>query len=108
MKKWVDLKNISENICIIYYEDYINFIKNQTFMKPQDNTFITKLNTFFYKDCKDCKNYKNTSSDDIIEIKKVNCSKIFNKEDIDYYYYKKYMKYYTDEEITNIEKYLQE
>ena len=98
VKKWIELEKTTTNICIIYYEDYINFIKNQKCMKSQNDNFIIKLNTFLDQNIP----LKINS-----EIKKVDCSDEFNKESMDYYYYKKYMNMYSTQEINKIEKFLQ-
>ena len=98
VKKWIELEKNTTNICIIYYEDYINFIKNQKYVKSQNDNFIIKLNTFLDQNIP----LKINS-----EIKKVDCSDEFDKESMDYYYYKKYMNIYSTQEINKIEKFLQ-
>ena len=71
--------------------------KNKTSLKFYDDTFINKLNNFFNQ---------NVSTDSIPEIKKVVCSDCFNKEDLDYYYYKKYMNSFSNDQINEIENLL--
>jgi hypothetical protein len=90
--KWLDLAKNNQNICIIYYHEYIDFIKN----KNQD--FIMKLNIFFDKEI---------NINHIPEIKKVDCSNIFTNDSIDYYYYKEYMNKYTSNEIETINQFLE-
>ena len=98
IKKWIELEKTTENICIIYYEDYINFIKNQTWVRIQSDNFINKLNKFLNQ---------NISLELNTSIKKVKCSNEFNKDALDYYYYKNYMNSYSTDKINNIEQYLQ-
>jgi hypothetical protein len=91
-EKWYQLSKENPNICIIHYDEYINFIKNK------NTDFITKLNYFFNK---------NITINDIKEIKKVDCSTIFTNDSIDYYYYKRYMDNYTTNEIKTINTFLE-
>lgn len=94
VNKWKELSNNNPNICIIYYDEYIDFIKNKQNM---NNRFIIKLNGFFNK-------FININ--EITEIKKVDCSKEFTEEEINYYYYKKYLNTYTASEIETINTFL--
>jgi hypothetical protein len=91
-EKWYQLSKENPNICIIHYDEYINFIKNK------NTDFITKLNYFFNK---------NITISDIKEIKKVDCSTTFTNDSIDYYYYKRYMDNYTTNEIKTINTFLE-
>lgn len=91
VEKWLTLSKNNPNICIIYYDEYINFIKNK------NTDFLIKLNNFFNK---------NINIHDVQEIKKVDCSTVFTNDSIDYYYYKRYMDKYNINEIQSINTFL--
>ena len=95
VNKWKELA-VNKNICIIYYEEYIDFIKN----KNSNNHLIHKINDFLNQNI-------NINISEISEIKKVDCSKLFTEEEINYYYYKKYLNTYTTNEIEIINKFLE-